>query len=371
MQYEKVYKALSMGQFSLNDVGIKGLGGKNIYLDLESKSFDSVTVHFDAGLVLVPQNNSFQTLMLIQEQAVVFAPKELIRVYLMGYCINPSKAGPRKQASYRELEMASRELRGLAKLMNKFPVQQSQGIIWDFVNHKNFDQVRPYHKEGEEETWNQFLMTARPNCTFQIEKINSMYNPYSYLIPEMEVEATEREVASIASQVLFMNDEDIDLSLRVIDEEGEIVRQYFENQTYSPGAHSIIVGFSDFYPKETVFKIQLIDNAGAIFQEMEVTEETPFEEKEIYEVRFNYKFTVRESLENMKILLKTEQGELVSQLKDYDKLSVAYHNVKITFNHYYDPNQSFLLELVDDQGKVYDRTQFIAMRAGKKLYSEW
>ncbi|MGM0579595.1 MAG: hypothetical protein ACQETL_02870 [Bacteroidota bacterium] len=187
----------------------------------------------------------------------------------------------------------------------------------------------------------------------------------------MEVLTVEEEVASIATQLLFRNDEDIALSLQVIDEEGEIVRKYFENKTYSAGAHSIVIGFSDFYPKETVFRVQLIDQNGAIYQEMEVTEDTPYEEKEIYEVKFNYKFTVREKLNNMKILLKTEEGELVSQLKNYDELSVAYHNVKITFNHYYDPNQSFILELVDENEKVYDRTQFQAMRQGKKLYSEW
>ncbi|MGM0580026.1 MAG: hypothetical protein ACQETL_05065 [Bacteroidota bacterium] len=141
MQHEKVNKALASGQFSLNDIGIKGLGGKNIYLDLESKSFDSVTLHFEAGLVLVPQNENFQALMLIQEQAVVFGPKELLRIYLMGYCINPSKAGPRKQATYNKWELASPDLRDLAKTMNEYPVQKAQRIIWDFIDHNNFNRI--------------------------------------------------------------------------------------------------------------------------------------------------------------------------------------------------------------------------------------
>jgi hypothetical protein len=176
---------------------------------------------------------------------------------------------------------------------------------------------------------------------------------------------------SIAANFSFMNDEPITLSFFIEPEDGSPVRTIFENKTYESGAHLIKFGFSDFYEEGTNFVAKLVDQNGDVFKSVTVNEHSPYEEKDIHQIRYNYTFTIRAPLEHMRVLLKNSEGDYLMKLKDYPKLGVAYHNLAVQFYHYEKPDSKFILEVVDAEGKVYDRTEFDAYRRTKKLYQEW
>ncbi len=354
------FEAIALKKIRLKTTTVDGLGDNNIQLDLLSLSNDSLQIYFEPGLMFEPENEKFQTLLLADSAGFMVYPREHLTVSLHGYCTESSDMGPRNVAGYRGIRYAPDDLQMLAKLISVAVAYDQQGLIWGYQNRAaQLNISLKTGKEKYEEGFNAFFASHRPgtSLTFDVQ-------------PE-EVKPEPRHVVSIAANFPFMTDENRVLSLLISTEDGQVVRRYFQNKSYFAGAHILQFGFSDYYPEGTKFKAQLVNDLGEVFKEIWVDETTPFEEMDVHQIRYSYAYVIKKNLKNLTLTAYHENGEKVSVLKRFPEVRIAYHQLQLVFTHYFDPKTKFILELTDEEGKVYDKTEFDAYGKTKKLYQEW
>ena len=352
--------AVRLKKIRWSKTSVEGLAADNLHLELLSLSNDSLQIYFEPGLIFEPEKEAFQTLLLADSSGVMVFPREFATASLRGYCTESSDMGPRNVAGYRALRRAPADLEEFAWLLYKAVGDGKQGLIWGYQNRE--PSLAIYLKPKREhyrENFTAFFDRNRPGTALAFTDITE------------ELKPAPRHVVSIAANLAFMTAEDRVLSLNVLTGDGQIVRSYFHNKHYDAGAHVIEFGFSDFYPEGSKFKAVLLNENGEVFKELWVDENTPFEEMEVHQIRYNYSYVIKQKLENVTLSVYHENGDRLMTLKKFSVLNMAYHQLQIIFTHYFDPKTRFILEMTDEQGKVYDKTEFDAYGKTRKLYQEW
>ncbi len=352
--------AIKLKKVKLHSTKVEGLGGGNITIQMLSLSKDSLLIYFEPGLMFEPENEAFQSLLLADSTGVLAFPREYVSASLHGYCTESSDMGPRNLARYSSFRLAAPDLQELAWLTYRAVATDQQGLVWAYQNRSA--DYRIYLRADRDkfrENFSDFFARNRPGMQV------------TYEVQPEEVKPVPRPVVSIAANFPFMTDTDRVLSLNILSESGQVVRRYFQNKRYFAGAHILQFGFSDFYEPGSRFQAQLVSADGAVFKEMWVDESTVMEEMDVHEIRYNYGFVIKQRLENLTLTAYHENGERLITLQEFPAMSVAYHQLRIVFTHYFDPKTKFILELADKNGKVYDKTEFDALGNSKKLYQEW
>lgn len=352
--------AIKLKKIRLSKTTVGGLVSDNLRLEMLSLSNDSLQIYFEPGLIFEPEKEAFQTLLLADSSGIMLFPREFATASLHGYCTESSDMGPRNVAGYRALRKAPEDLEEFAWLLYRAVGDGKQGLIWGYQNREPSLAIylKPQRQRYRED-FIEFFERNRPATALAFTDITEDLKP------------APRQVVSIAANLPFMTDEDRVLSLNVLSEAGQVVRSYFKNKHYFAGAHVIEFGFSDFYPEGSRFKAELVNETGEVFKEIWVDENTPFEEMEIHQIRYSYSYAIRQKLENVTLSVYHENGDRLMTLKKFPALNMAYHQLQIVFTHYFDPKTKFILELADEQGKVYDKTEFDAYGKTRKLYQEW
>lgn len=352
--------AIKLKKIRLSKTSVEGLASDNLRLEMLSLSNDSLQIYFEPGLIFEPEKEAFQTLLLADSSGIMIYPREFATAALHGYCTESSDMGPRNVAGYRALRRAPEDLEEFAWLLYRAVGGGKQGLIWGYQNREPSLTIylKP-QREHYRKDFTDFFERNRPGTTLTFTDIAEELKPAS------------RHVVSIAANLPFMTDEDRVLSLNVMAGDGQIVRSYFQNKRYYAGAHIIEFGFSDFYPAGAKFRAQLVNETGEVFKEMWVDENTPFEEMEVLQIRYSYSYAIKQKLENVTLAVYHENGDRLMTLKKFPVLNMAYHQLQIVFTHYFDPKTKFILELADERGKVYDKTEFDTYGKTRKLYQEW
>jgi hypothetical protein len=347
--------AIKLKKISIQQVESNGLGSDNVSLTVKSLSNTPLSLLFEPGLMIIPDDKDFQKLLHTDSVGFFVSARGVAIIKLTAYCTQPSNMGPRPIAGYNTFQQADEQLNDLAKLIFKHQLESRQSLIWEVVrksSHYKFSTVNELAQDGIKSYFEKFQPTAK--LTFGDK--NPIY---------------AGNIVSIAANFVFTNETAMSLNFEIQKEDGQFYKKVFENKKYEAGSHIIKFGFSDFFPKETQFKARLTDSAGNVVQEMTVDENTPYIEMEIHSVSYAYKFTVKKLIKNASIILYQPNGEQLRVLKTFEILQPAYHNLNFSFNHYFDPKSKFIVELVDSEGTVYDKTEFDAYRATKKIYQLW
>lgn len=347
--------AIKLKKVTIQQVTTEGLGESNVSVIVKSLSNDQISLFFEPGLMIIPDDKDFQKLLHTDSIVFLITARGTSTINLTAYCTQPSNMGPRPIAGYNTFLQADEQLNELAKLIFKYQLESRQSLIWEVIrksSHYKFSTTDELAQAGIKSYFEKF----QPKAKLTFGDKSPIY---------------AGNIVSIAANFVFTNETAMNLNFEILKEDGQFYKKVFENKKYEAGAHIIKFGFSDFFPKETQFKARLTDVDGNVVEEMMVNENTPYTEMEIHSVSFAYKFTVKKSIKNASIILYKPNGEQLRVLKTFETLQPAYHNLNFSFNHYFDPKSKFVVELVGGDGTVYDKTEFDAYRATKKIFQMW
>lgn len=351
-----VVDALKGGKIRLGTVEAHGLQQNNVSVVVQNLTSLPINLLFGSGLLISPNDEHFQPLLHVDSVVMAMGARSVSTIRLTGYCTRPSLMGPRTKAEYRHFSFADDGLFQLAKLMFEQKINNSrQSLIWAYVDRAETITLPDWDEESK-------------------AKIKLFFNQY---LPQTRLEYVAMPVfvpphiVSIASNFAFMNEERLNLSLKLYSIEGRYIKSVFENGIYEPGAHVIKFGFNDFYPEGTKFIAKLEMDNGETFKESIIDEFTPYQNMDVHQLSYNYRFTVRKLISNAVITVFGPNKEKITTIKKYETLLPAYHNLNFSFYHYFDPKDKFTVELRDSEGKLYDSTEFDVLKKTKKLYAEW
>ena len=212
------------------DVQVRGAGGfsdKCIQILIKNLTAQAVSLEILPGQIFASEDSSRQDLMATAPAYVALGPGQSKGKAVYGMCIQSSNMSPSKGARFTLGDMAEGDLLGLAERIAKGGYQNStaQSAVWTVANREPVQ-----HIYGEDTAMVRDLATYVSEAT-GISMEEFVLTPRVHHITEINT-----SLEAVIPQNLYQ------AKLVLTDENGGVVRRYFEGRSYERGFRQWTVG---------------------------------------------------------------------------------------------------------------------------------
>jgi hypothetical protein len=315
-------------------IAIRGKGGyrgeclKIAIINLINKELE---ITIPAGQTFASEDTTIQDLMVTQEEQFVIAGNTKKYVDLLTMCIQSFNGSPYPQAVYSLGAMANGPLLDLAKTISENGYQNStaQSAVWSIANN---DAIRQIY--GNDTTMVRQLATHVSEATGT---------------PMSEFEFTPRthHITNIhTSFETYFDDYTDNLSLGLYDEEGNVIRTYFDRRSYEPGFFQWKVGAFHTLGDSTPVYIRLFQDGEMIAEKRTIFGDTTTKVKELdNEVIMHYEVAQNEKA---RIAIFDDEDRLCFLLADQHPVKAGAHRSRFRAKTYLLPDHEYKMKILVD-----------------------
>lgn len=258
-------KALANNMVSLKATATNnGYNGRGLKLELTNKGGSALMVTMDQAVILEPDSNGYQPLILAGEEMLVLQPFKSNSVEVQTFCGYSSRRAPYEQLSYTYDHVGSDTLKALLLYIKQNHLFDGlgQSAVWVLTNDHSLNNVYDHSREAQSKKLIAFLasLTGKSLPTYYISTDNSntpgetAYNPKPLKI----YASFEQKITDVKT-----------LTLGVYDSQGILRQPVFQNKTFGKGGHRFKVEFEAKDVPPGKYYIRLMEE-DVVLEETEV-----------------------------------------------------------------------------------------------------
>lgn len=337
-----IQTAVSKKMLSVTASGNGGYQGLCLKLNLGNQTMNPISIAVPPGLIFTDQDKGAQNLMVVEEYIVELKPKQSKVLDLQTMCIEHHDYSPAGGDLFVMNTLAAGYLNELASLIAKNDFQNStaQSAVWAITDKTALGDIYA-------------LDTAMASKMIDIVcKATGQARP-KVIMPK------EHHLYSIRFNFAEHFKSTTKLTLKCYDETGAVLRTYYENRVVPTGVYISTFGINRVADKGSKFIFKLTDDKGKIIQERTVVESVNEPPAARFEKKINFKYILKEPLNNASIKLYDDKGNLIEVAFSGRNIPAGGRNFSYSFFHLNGPEAVFVVKLHDGAGKVIAEERFV------------
>lgn len=245
-----------------------GFTGTSVRLSVANLKKDSLDLTVDLGIILKPEDSSYQPMVLAGEENLVLEPNQKGSVDVEVFCGNSPLHCPKKDLRYTYWKKGSSELISVLTYIHNHRLYDylGQSAVWTITNMHNagavYDQSRDSLSKKLIDTICAVTHRAKPDY-YTITVQNEVPGQTAYTAKTMKIVA-QFDVLLKGSAIL---------TLGVFDEREHMIEAIFERKRFEKGMHQVEANFNAEAYGAGKFKIRLMDSERVLQEKKVVAEE--------------------------------------------------------------------------------------------------
>jgi len=244
-------EALDKNLVQVIPTGLGGYQGKCLEIIIKNTTAQVLSLEIPAGQLFASADSNVQDLVITKSQSLALAPRETERKQLYTMCTQAGNISPSQGTAFSTGEMASLPLQRLVQRIDAGNYQNStaQSAVWSISNKESVRQIY-----GEDVSMVQDLAQI-------------VSEERNISIDDFDLSPRRHQITSIKSSLEVLLDQDLSHArLMLVDEQGSIVRTYFDNRFYEQGFHQWKVGASHTLGDSAILFLRLLDGEELVAQ---------------------------------------------------------------------------------------------------------
>jgi hypothetical protein len=242
--------SVSSGQ-SYNESGLS--------LKIENKGKKTLNITIDPALIFVPEDTSYQNLVVAGDIKTTIAPEGTKSITLQTYCGKSYAHGPAKDLIYHFNRQAdSLMIKTLAFTKRRgINAEITQKAVWVLTNQHSLNDIYDPSNDIASKELVQFMSRLLGRA------VPDYFNYYVLNKTPQEPVVPKKALRIYATFKWEMHEED-KLSLGVYDEKGNVTQKIFEEQPFKTGGYELNAKFESSNEPAGIYYIRLSSHKGLI-----------------------------------------------------------------------------------------------------------
>lgn len=322
-------------------LGVGGYSGKSIEVRVQNLTQNEVNLRIEPGRIFENEDSSYQDLMLMEAIQFTLAPGKGKRAQLQGMCTESHNACPRQGQPYTLGEISNGPLKELAALAAAYQYHNStvQCAVWTLANNNSIDDIY-----GEDTVMTHrvadivsraigkplkyFHLTSRPHA------ITNISTSLDCLIP-----ATSSKT-----------------KLAVYDQEGNLVRTYFEGKELERGFRQFKFAMNHTKGPDYKLFIKLEIDGNVLYQRQLLATDSITELRKL-NVQTSFSWEQKQQVEHGEVGLYDEKGNCYFVIEKDKTIKPGYARGTYVAGCYVPEGIPLFLQIRDANGKVLQSTE--------------
>jgi hypothetical protein len=242
---------------SKSGVYMSSHAGTCLAMTIKNISTKPQTIELETGRMLQPDDSEIQPMMITQHQSYFVKAGEEKEALLSAYCCNSGKGGPGMTTTYNTGKMSAGLMNDIAHYIedNKTDGSLAQHAVWFAASGDCYDCI-----------YSDDTVVANKLRRFIYAKTG---NKYVALKPDAKPQYNPKWYVTVNVTYNYTIPKQSKVTLSMLDEEGKLVKQFYNNDMQAAGTHSIdkefIVEAGDGVKREDTYTVKLYVNDRFIF----------------------------------------------------------------------------------------------------------
>lgn len=232
-------KAIKSHDIKMEAINYEGrYVGKTTRLMLTNNNNSPIQVKVNVGMILRPDDTTYQPMVLAGEELLVVAPHQTGQVEVMTFCGNSPRSCPAEGLHYAFSRIGDDTLVKVLKYLktNGLLDHLGQSAVWVVTNGHSPRGVYDVNRDAESKKLVDFLCAATGRNTpdyYTVTQINETPSQPAYVPKPL----------MIVAKFEIMLDAPKTMTLGVYDDRGNLIQKVFENQEFGKTGHRFRVEF--------------------------------------------------------------------------------------------------------------------------------
>ena len=241
--------------------------GACITMSIENLTANNVKVFLEAGRFMYPDDTSEQRMIVTKEQMIALYKNQKRKLPVYAMCSEMHDRAPDSSSYFAMGNKAEGNLLALAQMISKNNWQSmaAQSAIWAMTDDNDFSDI--YSDDKNE-------MTTLRNFVKKVKGITTPTVPANdnfKINTESENTYLKYKKGEVSGSFEFTLKKDINLSMMLYNDKGEITRKSFTNITFKAGTNTLDYTYTYFNVPLGNYYVKLLDDKGTVFLEKMIT----------------------------------------------------------------------------------------------------
>ena len=236
--------------------------GSCIQMKIKNLTNKKINVYLEAGRFMQPDDSTVQRMIVTKEQMIALEKNATKRPKIFAMCSKMMNRAPDTSTAFSLGKKAEGKLLELAQLISKknFQDNAAQSAIWAMTDNNDFSDIYADNKE-EMKILRNFVREAKGIKDDPAVQSNAVFD----LKKEAEGTYLKYTKGNINGSFEFELKQDLQLSMNLYNENGELKRMCMQNYTFKSGVNTVTYKFEYFNVPLGNYHLKLIDNKGNVF----------------------------------------------------------------------------------------------------------
>ena len=347
----KLNQALKLRNIQITARANGGLGEDTLKLIIKNNLRRPLLIELDPGTQFRSENPEVQDLIIFEDEVIALAPREQKELNVYAACTQLSNLGPGAEDMYQMGSVAESVLAEVAAIVarNDFKNSTAQAAVWAITDNNPTQGL--HNGDNVDVTWELATLIARHKSLQLPEKEQFFANPLPF----------RRIVYSARKDLVYHAPEPFKGTLAIYKNDGELVREYFNNKFYENGLHFYSIGINNIVEENTQYIARLTDENDEVLAEhtLDPSEAYVPAKEEILSVNFEYAVRKKGVYD---LVVFDDKENLVEYIYKDRPLTPGYRSAKFNFIYAQREVEFFVFKVIDSEGNFTHEQKILTKR---------
>lgn len=268
---EKMVKVVLIKSYPLLPAvhDISAYTGDCIKMHVENMTDKSIKIFLEAGRFLFPDDTAEQRMIVTRDQMITLYKKQKKELVVYAMCSEMHDSTPDSASTFEMGSKAEGDLLKLAQLISKNNWQDmtAQSAIWSITDGNDYSDIYSDNNKTEMTALRDFVKKSKGIIT----PIQPQGNDVFKVNTESENTYLKYKKGEVTGSFEFSIKEDLSLSMRLYNEQGEEFKKGFSNLVFKKGINTITYTYIYYNIPLGNYYVKLLDDTGSVFLEKMLT----------------------------------------------------------------------------------------------------
>lgn len=242
--------------------------GDCITMTIENLTNKNIKVWLEPGRFMMPEDSTEQSMIVTREQMIALYKNQKKEIPVFAMCSEMNDAAPSASCKFSMGEKAEGDLLALAQLISKNNWQDmaAQSAIWAITDNNDFADIYSSNKD-EMKLLRDFVKEVKGITTPALPQGDEIFQ----INTESENTYLKYSKGKVSGSFEFTIKTDLNLSMMLYNDSGEVVRKSLTNYTFKAGTNKLTYTYSYFGIPLGNYYVKLLDDKNSIFLEKMIT----------------------------------------------------------------------------------------------------
>ncbi|MDW3648223.1 MAG: hypothetical protein R8P61_14235 [Bacteroidia bacterium] len=343
-------EALAKKLIEITPRGLGGYQGKCLEIIIKNTSSQIVSLEIPAGQIFASEDSNIQDLVITQRQTLALGPNTQKKKQFYTMCTQAKNASPSKGEKYSLGKMAEPSLFKLVGRIDQGNYQNSsaQSAVWAISDREDIRNVY-----GED--------------TSMVRNLAEVISEERNIdIESFDLSPRRHHITSIKSSMEVLLKENIEQAkLILVDQEGNIIRRYFEDRFYERGFHQWKVGASHTLGDSAELYLRLFEGERLVSEKKVLVSDSITSMREFHsEAILSYEASLDLRAD---IGVFDQANNLYFLIKADHLIKKGFHRGRYIAKCLLPPNEDFFIKVISN-GEVLAEKKADANQTAPKIY---